>query len=87
MSVTTLYYPISSLLSVKWMPTGGEKQNKISNLQLLIVCSDLTGTCFVFWKTGCQREVFTVRFVLYYYLNSYYRPSQFRFIIKYYTEF
>ena len=29
--VTTFYYPVSALLSVKWSLTGGEKQKKISN--------------------------------------------------------
>ena len=29
--VTTFYYPVSTLLSVKWSLTGGEKQKRISN--------------------------------------------------------
>ena len=64
--VTTPYYPVSALLSVKWSLMGDKEQKKILNfllsrwLQLLTrgsKYSDLTLKLLVFWNNGRSREV------------------------------
>ena len=58
----TFYYPVCTLLSVKWSLTRGEKQKKISKVVAVAYerwsltrgskYIDLTGKLLVFWKTG-----------------------------------